>query len=447
MAIPRRHPGLPSLRLGARMSIQQELENLRIGRRSVFGLAAAGSLPSLMAYLGGPQTGLPPGVAAGATSELALKATTLTATSKLQSEIMVSMNRSRTRGWNCYSSTLKETQDEGTTWKTIRTFVGEFVEAVLPLDNGELLVFAQINATAMRKVYRSTGYGTGAPSWSVVLNGSNPMVKFASSWGLSVHDNIVLANEYGPKSGYTWSGGTQIIAEGKNARYTYLSLDYGKTWRRIFDLNDWLTRKGRSTKGQHLHGVAWDPYWDRIWVNFGDNMSGAASNGIVFSDDGGATWQEAHFFSGTNGTQTVGILPLPKCVLFAGDVNPSGLLRISRSQNKIRSGHYNLELAYDAPSSLGMHLCQGICRVRWAGDNAPAYFGFCPDVVSGPSFVIATYDGYNVAEVWRDSGPRPGGSGIRNVVGPTLRGNLIVASADGRVAGKWSEFKGKAPYY
>ncbi|WP_354350045.1 hypothetical protein [Pseudarthrobacter sp. PvP090] len=376
-----------------------------------------------------------------------LAATTLTSTSKVQSEIMVAMDRNRSRGWNCYSSTLKETRDEGQTWNVVRTFLGEFIEAVLPLDNGELLVFAQINATTMRKVYLSNGYGAASASWSVVLNGSNPQVKFASSWGLSVHENIVLANEYGPKSGYTWSGGTQIIAEGKNARYSYLSLDYGKSWTTIFDLNNWLTTKGRSTKGQHLHGVAWDPYWDRIWLNFGDNMSGAASNGILYSDDLGSTWQEAHFFSGTNGTQTVGILPMPKCILFAGDVNPSGLYRINRSQRKIHSGHYTLELAYDAPASLGMHLGQSISRIQRVGDDAPAFFGFCPDIVSGPSFVIATYDGYTVTEVWRDSEALASGKGIRNVVGPTLRGNLIVASSDGRVAGKWSEFKGKAPGY
>ena len=360
---------------------------------------------------------------------------------------MVAMNRYRTRGWNCYSNTLKETLDEGVTWKVVRTFPGEFIEAVLPLENGELLVFVQITATTMRRVYLSKGYGTGSTSWSVVLKGSNPQVKFVSAWGLSVHKNIVLANEYGPKSGYTWNGGTQIIADGKNARYTYLSLDFGKTWTTIFDLNAWLARKGRRTKGQHLHGVAWDPYWNRIWLNFGDNMSGAASNGILYSDNLGSTWREAHFFSGTNGTQTVGILPLPRCVLFAGDVNPSGLHRINRSQGKIRSGHYTLDLAYDAPASLGMHLGQSISHVRRSGDDVPAFFGFCPDVVAGPSFVIATYDGYSVIEVWRDRVARPAGKGIRNVVGPTLRGNLIVASNDGRVAGKWSEFKGKSPGY
>ena len=143
----------------------------------------------------------------------------------------------------------------------------------------------------------------------------------------------------------------------------------------------------------------------------------------------------------------MGILPMPRCILLAGDVNPSGLLRINRSESKFRIGHYTLDLAYDAPATLGMHLGQAISRIRRVGDDAPAFFGFCPDVVSGPSFVIATFDGYTVTEVWRDTEALAAGKGIRNVVGPTLRGNLIVASNDGRVAGKWSEFKGRSPGY
>lgn len=435
-------------------------DQFNIPRRSVLNLAAAGLLPALTAHLKVPATVSAPTLSTAVSSELSAPASlatslgttlspaTLTATSKVASEIMVAMDRTRTRGWNCYSATLKETRDDGLTWKTIRTFTGEYIEAVLALDNGELLVFVQITATAMRKVYRSYGYGSGSPSWSVVLNGSNPMVKFASSWGLSVHGNIILANEYGPKSGYPWNGGTQIIAEGKNARYTYLSLDYGKTWARIFDLNAWLAAKGRSTKGQHLHGVAWDPYWNRIWLNFGDNMSGAASNGILYSDNNGSTWKEAHFFSGTNGTQSVGIVPMPRCILFAGDVNPSGLLRINRSQGKWRTGHYTVEVAYDAPATMGtMHLGQGNCRIRSLADDAPAFFGFCSDVVEGRSFLIATYDGYSVTKIWHDAAALPAGKGIRNVLGPTQRGNLIVASNDGRVAGKWTQLKGRAPGY
>ena len=172
-----------------------------IGRRSILGLVAATTLPAVL-----PQLDVPQAAAATVPAELSTSAgyavperaplttTNLTATSRLQSEIMVAMDRNRVRGWNCYSGTLKETRDEGVTWTTVRTFAGEIVEAVLPLDNGELLVFVQVTATTMRRAYLSSGYGSGSASWSVVLNGSNPQIKFASAWGLSVHENIVLAN-------------------------------------------------------------------------------------------------------------------------------------------------------------------------------------------------------------------------------------------------------------
>ena len=169
-------------------------EQFRIGRRSVLGLVAASSMPAVLTHLDVPQslkTSVPTELLAAsefaAPERAPITATNLTATAKLQSDIMVAMDRNRTRGWNCYSSTLKETRDEGVTWTTVRTFAGEFIEAVLPLDNGELLVFAQITATTMRKVYVSNSYGSGSVSWTVVLNGSNPQVKFASSWGLFVH--------------------------------------------------------------------------------------------------------------------------------------------------------------------------------------------------------------------------------------------------------------------
>lgn len=431
-------------------SIVPSQGEFRIGRRSVLGLAAAASLPSVLA----PQAAdaavaaeLSASTAYATPERAPIKATRLSGTSKSPSDIMVAMDKTRTRGWNCYSTTLKESRDEGVTWKNIRTVSGEWIEAVLPLDNGELLVFVHVTATTMRKAYLSNGYGSGSASWSVVLTGANPQVRFSPGWGLSAHENIVVVNEYGPKSGSTWQVPNEIIAEGKNARYTYLSLDYGRTWATIFDLNAWLTAKGLSTKGQHLHGVAWDPYWDRIWLNFGDKYFDRGVNGILFSDDLGATWQEAHFLSGPGGAQTVGILPMPRCILLAGDVNPSGLLRINRSEGKMRSGHYTLDVAYDAPAELGMHLGESICHITRVGDDAPAFFGFCSDVVSGVSFVIGTYDGYTVTEVWRDTAALPSRKGTRNVVGPTLRGNLIVASNDERVAGKWSEFKGKAPGY
>lgn len=40
--------------------------------------------------------------------------------------------------------------------------------------------------------------------------------------------------------------------------------------------------------GVHLHGVAFDKYWNRIWLSHGDGAFGR--NGLFYSDDFGKTW-------------------------------------------------------------------------------------------------------------------------------------------------------------
>lgn len=377
----------------------------------------------------------------------ALTTMTTTETTKSAGSIVVALSPDRTKGYNCYSTTLRETSDEGATWTDLKAFSGMSTEYVTALGNGELLVSATDGAKN-RHVFVSDGYptlGAGA-AWPEKFVGSSKYVKFGMFGSVHTYKNIVLVNEYGPKSGYVWDAadGT-VIASGANARYTRMSLDYGKTWRTIFDLNTFTASKGLSGDGQHLHGVAWDQYWDRIWITFGDNLGGAGSNGVLYSDDLGDTWQEAHFYNSAGATtQVVGIQPMPKCILFAGDMEPSGLMRINRSEGKQRTGHYTYEVAYDFDPAKGTHLCQQHVRADRAGDDGVAFFGFSSEGSSAPSILVATLDGYTVTTVYEDAVFQPSGSGIRNVAGPTLKGNLILASQRG---GTWSEIKGKAPGY
>ncbi|HEY9470065.1 MAG TPA: hypothetical protein VIQ76_10685 [Propionibacteriaceae bacterium] len=371
------------------------------------------------------------------------------AASTKASNIMVAQDSTRVTGWNAYTSVLRETRDEGATWVDVHTFSGQSTESVTPLANGELLV-STTDGKNQRRMYVSSGYPSlkAGATWTQVLSGSSVYVKFTSAWSISTHENIVVVNEYGPKAGETWAGSVSPIPEGKNARYTYLSLDYGKTWRTIFDLNAHLSALGRTTNGQHLHGVAWDPWWDRIWISFGDNYGGKASNGILYSDDLGASWKTAHFYSGPAPySQVVGIVPMPGCILFAGDMEPSGIMRIDRSQGKDRSTPYQLATAYDHPDTNMKHLGQAISYTNRVGDDPVALFGFGAEGTTAPSFILATFDGYNIRKVWQDSSPQAAGYGIRNIVGPTLRGNMIVASNDQRVAGMWTQWKGKALGY
>lgn len=365
---------------------------------------------------------------------------------------MMSMSKDRLRGWNQNTASVSETRDDGVTWTQINDkdgvnpFAGSTVESVRQLDNGELLITCQRGSTSRREIWVSGNLDNPTErTFTRTLEARAQFIKFTAAWSQSDYGSIVLVNEYGPKTP-TWTGNE--IAEGDNARYTYLSTDYGKTWATIFDMNTYLTEAQERTtvEGQHLHGVAWDPYWDRIWVSFGDNLGGNGSNGIVYSDDFGSTWKTAHFYTGTTPPhQVVGIQPMPKCVLFFGDMGPD-VIRIDRSEGKSKPGGYPTPVAFESTAS-GKHLCQGFIRARREGDDAPTLVVWSSEGQTGPSFAVVTMDGYTFKEIWRDNVDNPSGFGGRSIVGPTLRGQTIISSNDRKVSGMWSEVRTPAPGY
>jgi hypothetical protein len=364
---------------------------------------------------------------------------TLTATNS--GDIITEYNKDRTVGFNGNHSAgrLKETRDNGATWTDLKVFADPFTW-VRQLDNGELLACTKVDPDP-RELWLSSGYGTGTVTWSKVLTAHAPYATFNASWGFSTYKNIVLMAEYGPKLP-TWNGNTVT----ENARYVYMSLDSGKTWATVFDLNAYLATQGRSTPtGNHVHGVAWDPYWDRIWVTFGDD-----TNGILYSDDLGVTWQTAFYGAVNNDPyQVVGIIAMPKAILFGTDVAPNGVQRIDRAQGK-RAGTYPIEQAYTIPGDDGVtrtNLCQAIHRVRREGDDGPVLFGFSAETNPAPSFIVGTYDGFNFKLLWQDTINQPAGLGIRTIAGPSLTGELVVGSNDGRVVNMWTKLTGPAPIY
>ena len=367
---------------------------------------------------------------------------TPTSTSKNPAQIVTEYTRDRLVGFNGSDSsgTLRETRDNGATWTLLHQFASPF-GWVKQLDNGELLASTGVDPAA-REVWLSSGYGKGGTvTWAKVLTASGPYITFAKAWSVSTYRNIVLLAEYGAKMP-TYQGATVTTF----ARYVYMSMDHGKTWATVFDLQDYLLndRGQASANDQHLHGVAWDPYWDRIWVTFGDTTSGT-----VYSDDLGATWQTANWGPlYSSGHQNVGILPMPKCVLFGTDTYPNGVQRINRTAGK-HSGTYTIDQAYTVPGDLGSltHLCHAIHKVDREGDDGPALFGFGAETQAAKSFIVATRDGYDFKLLWMDPEPQPAGRGVRSIAGPNLRGELIVRHNDGRVAHMWSELVGKAPIY
>lgn len=371
-----------------------------------------------------------------------------TMTSRPFGEIMTRLSKDRMWGLNCYSSTLRITYDNGRTWTDLKAFPGAQVESTDILANGEILV--TINRSGNREVWLSNGFNpyTRAGDWEIVKSGFKFQVKFAPGWSISHHENIVLINEYGPKAGTSW-GSVPNVAEGENARYTYLSLDYGKTWETIFDLNEYLVSEGEDTLLNHLHGVAWDPYWDRIWLTFGDNHAGASSNGVLYSDDLGKTWQTArHWKDGGDTWQVTSIVPMPDAVYFGGDnMSPSGIIGFSRKRGKsARLGESDFFYAYTHPQD--RHLSQAWQRIHLESGETVALFAMCAEGTTANSHIVAIRENGKAQLIWQDSVKQSAGMGLRSLCGPTLEGELIAGHNDRRVgATTWTELRGPVDLY
>lgn len=356
------------------------------------------------------------------------------------------MSKDRAIVWTSLSTTLKYSLDDGETWIDKHTFGGTAVESTLVLDNGELLVTGSVGTRDRRVVWVSEGLLTPDEVWHEVLEAPFWGIKFTQAWSQATYGRIVLLNEYGPKAGTIW-GSVPLIPEGEGATRVYLSMDYGRTWRIIFNLADYVVQHHGRTDAdlQHLHGVEWDPYWDRIWISWGDSLGGAGTNGIAYSDDLGATWETAYTsLDHDPATQVVGIKAMPQCVLFFGDMGDA-VSRIDRTEGK--DGPYTLVPAFTALDD-GKYLCQGHYQGRREGGDAPLLAAFATEGADGRDYLVATMDGYAFEVVWQNPDVIGGGRGLRHPVGPSIRGQFFVATnaVDGTV-GNWAQLRIPATGY
>lgn len=325
---------------------------------------------------------------------------------------------------------LFTSDDFGETWVEDHNFGGGKVGVVYPLDTGELLVTFEADGTpTIQQVWISTGWGTADCTWENTMSVQRAGIYFARGWGFSNYKNIILLSEYGPKYSTTTSGNGWTNIVGENSRYAYMSLDNGKTWKTIFDLNS-LT----DGVGVHVHGIVYDEYWQRIWISHGDSDYG--SNGLWYSDDLGDTWVSAlqTQAQGRNFAQVVGKFSLPTCLIFASDSYPNGLYRIDRSQGKYPAkGYYDIDVAYQIPnaSQTGLnYLSHSNIKTRFTPD--PIWiFSFLPEVLSGKSRILATFDGWKFFELYEDAQVFNRAKGIICVTA-TAKNEIIATATDDR---------------
>ena len=325
----------------------------------------------------------------------------------------------RTSMINHNSSTLRYSQDEGETWHSVREFESP-VRSGIFLKNGEVIVAIKPNGyDDPFKLYLSKGWQDDPTTaeWSHVHTGATLGTYPSAAFSWSEYENMVFVSDYGPKLGQTGARDA--------ARYVYMSRDYGKTWEIVFDL---LTDAPglEIDEGVHNHGVLYDPYWDRIWVTYGDDATGETD--IVFSDDLGKTWHTVGLLYSTPSYQCVGMFALPGCVLFATDGAPNGVLRIDRAAGK-HTGTYDMEVAYRHDDEPGLTiLCQCIWKAARPGNDAPVVFEYVSAPGEGRRFILTTVDGHTFNKVWEGEIVRGNSSG--SAYGPTASGRLLHYAVD-----------------
>lgn len=378
-------------------------------------------------------------------AELSVKSASIT-TGHPSGEVPHTISPDGMKMWATYSmGKLLESTDFGKTWNQIQDF-GDLhrVVWVRQTDNGELLLRTEtyeygeggLLTDVRQRVRRTVGYGTATMTFETCIDIQNRRnVLFHNGWSISTHKNIIMISEYGAKGDEAF-GGTTLPVE-LSARYAYMSLDYGVTWTTIFDTFDHIA----DTNAVHIHGICYDPYWERIWINCGDRVSG-----LWYSDDLGATWTESEYFerdpggiAPTDKRQNVGIIALPTCVLFGTDYAQDGVHRIDRAHGKhIAGGKYPVDVAHAIEFGQG-HTRAQVCHIinhTYQKENAPIIFGFCSETpVAGTApagTVVVTYDGWNFKQIWQDALWQPTGKGLQSLAGITLLNEIIIKSVDSR---------------
>lgn len=241
--------------------------------------------------------------------------------------------------------TLAESTDQGATKTDLHTF-GEIVDGVIETADGEALVATKSSFDYIGRIYKSNGWATNraTATWTEVLDtpaGAAPTTRyFRTAWGFNQKCLGANGDIYVTPYGYQTGSGSDPSTK------LWRSTDHGATWSVVLDIS---TRYAGVTP-LHLHAVAYDPYFDRVWVTFGDQVypdDGATAGYtlalILYSDDRGATWTRLPMIdlkpapaaqtpaAGTFRAQATSIAVFPGCVLFGSDDVPAGLLRLTRT--------------------------------------------------------------------------------------------------------------------
>ncbi len=326
---------------------------------------------------------------------------------------------------------LYQSVDDGTTWTSVRSFANRVVQGIFETDDGEALVITNGTAGSPGYIYRSSGWAAShtAATWTETLatvggnlrpywNGGHPwsfgddtIRAGSSAWG--------VVSEYGVQ---TDTNGDQT----SKGRRVYWTSDYGATWTQVLDI---YTRYP-GVYGLHCHAVAYDPYWDRIWLTYGDTVAaeGTANTQLLYSDDHGATWAPVplpeDWVSATQPalTQSTPIAITADTILLGSDNFP-GYITIPRAGYRV-IGHLQVLSVTAAGTSSGL-ISNSLWRNRrQSGAPIIAVAQSSLASVSVP-MMVSLDDGQTLQHLWDAPELRGSNYGGRTVMGPTWRGKIL----------------------
>ena len=295
------------------------------------------------------------------------------------------------------------------------------------LPNGEAMVTLRNPYTqADGGIFVSTGFRANplTATWARTLTYSNsgnycPAFAWDAAPAGHIREGLVVVTEYGGQSNQA----TTNVNNG--ASRVWVSLDYGQTWREIFNL-----LKTYGTKNQHMHGVAYDPYSDNILMCFGDGYAGApAVSGTMYTDnwlDDTPTWKAIIPVKSAAAWQLTLMKATPAGIICGSDGGPDGIWFMARDS---RGG-------YKFPEPIITNM-----RGSWIGSmayqsdpNRPTLMVFSNGQSNADPvrvFMIAAR-GDQIDEVYCDTQLAPVWGGAYQIVGPDRDGYVYWTANDGR---------------
>ena len=241
----------------------------------------------------------------------------------------------------------------------------------------------------------SASYSTdGGLNWTTASGYQDVNGEHYNAWGTDVSDNIVLTSGY------------KLASEGRGTGRVNFSSDFGKTYKTLLDIetSPFLVEAQRSA--MHIHAVKYDTWIDAVWVVMGDgsfNLNGESFKSNIWlcknPSSNTPTWQgfDTQGASWTN-EQHVAIYPMQDCILFGSDANPTGIYRMSRTNNSLA---YRDQVVF-IHNSLTHYGCGGYRHAQ----NLPLaiYYGKASEYAGADinDKVFLTYDGSSFVEIYTE---------------------------------------------